>query len=90
MTDRLPTIPDPVKIPSKPPESDRGDTIARARGLGLAMSIGPMMAAYLLVGFGFGRLISRHTNLGDLGVGLGLMLGLCAGMRQVYRVLRKL
>jgi len=48
------------------------------------------MAAYLLVGFGFGRLISRHTNLGDLGVGLGLMLGLCAGMRQVYRVLRKL
>lgn len=63
---------------------------AQARSLGLAMSIGPLMAACILVGYFLGVLLDRWLGKPPFGMAFGILVGIAAAFRELMRIAGKL
>lgn len=72
------------------PDRRRDERHAQARSFGLAMSIGPLMASCILVGYGLGVLLDRSFGIAPYGMAVGILIGIAAAFRELLRIAARL
>jgi F0F1-type ATP synthase assembly protein I len=77
-------------VEERGPDRRRDDRHTQARSFGLAMSIGPVMAACILLGYGFGVLVDRWAGIKPYGMAIGILVGIAAAFRELLKIAQRL
>jgi F0F1-type ATP synthase assembly protein I len=77
-----------VENPDRRRRSD--ERHAQARSFGLAMSIGPLMASCILVGYFLGVLLDRWIGKPPFGMAVGVLIGIAAAFRELLKIAQRL
>jgi len=83
--DRLRAAEDRRKPPA--PSKSGGVSDVQASAFGIAMRVGIELVAALLVGVGIGWLLDHWLHTTPIFIGIFVLLGGAAGIRNVYRLL---